>query len=156
MHLGKCGPPHCNKGSYDEKGDEDGFNFIRCPHGQVYCLELGFCSSNCKLLFPNVDNYNNADIFGFQCPPETVFCLKTGTCSGKCHNKREANDQPRALWRDADQDNAPFNLDGCPRGKQYCHKIDACADSCDLFRDPVDIEGHFVIVCKDGFVRSTF
>ena len=152
---------------YSDYDDEK--YFIRCPPGEVYCMDNGgYCSRTCDMdenlpFYPNIvdhdDDFGNDAIL--QCPEGTVFCLEAGICSDSCRDKR-GSEKDRALWFDEKNVDDDRNGNGCSGNRKFCPAINACADNCDLiekygFRydgpDDVEDENQFAIVCQNGYVR---
>lgn len=132
LEQGICS--HDCEGNDDEDADND---FIHCPNGEIYCLDTGFCARECG------DFQDDKEDIIDECPKGTIFCLDLGICSEKCHDKRDANFNPKSLWR---HQKVGRNTDGCRGNTEYCPEIDACVENCDAFKN------HFIAVCKEGYV----
>lgn len=114
--------------------------FIRCPLGEVYCMEFGFCASECNPSFDEVTSIEE----DFQCPEGTAYSLETGMCMQL---------ESRALWKsDDDLGGEYINDDGCIGHRSYCPAINACADNCDLIARSLQDDDDFFFVCNDGYV----
>ncbi len=105
-------------------------SFIRCPPGEVYCLEGGHCAPKC-----NEDPFSfGEDAFpGFQCPKGTIFCLESGQCMENCH--REKRDQGKALWREESVENEGLNQHGCSGNRKFCPNFNACMNDCGVLEE---------------------
>lgn len=119
--------------------------FIRCPSGEVYCMDLGFCASECNPRESSEDNFEEDE--DDECPEGSIYSLESGLC---------IHLENRALWSVENDDvdlGEYINDDGCIGHRSYCPAINACADNCDdLIAKSLQEEEDFFFVCNEGYV----
>ena len=108
--------------------------YIHCPPGEMYCLEKGYCASDCSYIEPQIDQS--------ECPKGTEFCPPLGVCTLHCLYRRDL----RSLWINKGSRHDD-NEDGCSGNRRYCPAINACSENCDFIHSK-----HLVNICKIGYV----
>ena len=108
--------------------------YIHCPEGEMYCLEKGYCASDCVDISEEIDQS--------ECPTGTEFCPPLGVCTKRCLYRRDL----RSLWINKGSRHDD-NEDGCSGNRKYCPAINACSENCDFINSK-----HMVNICKIGFV----
>ena len=141
------------KGDGDED-DDDPDDYLFCPAGTVYCLEMNECSRDCgaKDKFDNLefdveedgdnDGDDDEDDDGdyISCPPGTTFCMSEMQCMANCGLGGMDDDDFDNLFDDDDASDDDEGME-CPAGQVFCMQVMACVSNCGFFKEDTISDG---------------